>query len=193
MGREQTRSTLLETGQRIFLERGYNSTGIEAVLQAVGVPKGSFYYYFDNKEDFGLQVLDRFRDEQQVLIDQFLGDESLSPRERMRRYFESKIQCLESVECRKGCLLGNLSLEMADQSEAFRTRLGEMFCASVRRFSTCIRQAQDAGEVSSRLDADDLAAFLFSSWQGAVLRAKTSRCNTPLRAFLNIMFSAVLC
>ena len=63
MSKETTKTILLEAGRRIFLEKGYTNSGIETILQAAGVPKGSFYYYFASKEDFGLQVLDRFAGE----------------------------------------------------------------------------------------------------------------------------------
>ena len=50
MGKETTKNALLEAGKQVFLERGYNHSGIEAILQTAGVPKGSFYYYFESKE-----------------------------------------------------------------------------------------------------------------------------------------------
>src|SRR4051812_46869832 len=100
MSKEKTKIGLLEAGQRIFLEKGYNHSGIEAILQAAGVPKGSFYYYFDSKEDFGLQVLDRFARCYGSDIERYLGDQTLSPLERLRRYVEAGIERLQSQECR---------------------------------------------------------------------------------------------
>ncbi|MDB5769038.1 MAG: transcriptional regulator, TetR family, partial [Collimonas fungivorans] len=52
-----TRATLLETGLRLFAEQGYNGTGIKEIVDATGVPKGSFYNYFKSKEDFGAEVI----------------------------------------------------------------------------------------------------------------------------------------
>src|SRR3954464_4367984 len=108
MRKESTKSLLLETGKSVFLEKGYSNSGIEAILQAAGVPKGSFYYYFDSKEDFGLQVLDRFADCYKVDLDRYLDDASLSPLMRLRGYFEAVCTRLESQQCRNGCLVGNL-------------------------------------------------------------------------------------
>jgi len=50
----------LERGAEIIHLKGFNHTGVQEVLRAAGVPKGSFYNYFKNKEDFGLQVIDYF-------------------------------------------------------------------------------------------------------------------------------------
>jgi len=192
MGKETTRDALLEAGRRMFLERGYNHSGLEAVLQAAGVPKGSFYYYFENKEDFALQVLDRFVECFTAEIDRHLTDANLSPLERLRKLSEQACQRLESQQCRNGCLVGNLSQEMADQNEAFRVRLEEIFIGWVERFATCIRQAQAVGEISDQIDAWELANFWLNSWQGAVLRAKTMRSTAPLRTFVKVIFGFVI-
>src|SRR3954467_8505829 len=178
MSKEKTKAVLLEAGKRVFLEKGYNHAGIEAILQAAGVPKGSFYYYFDSKEDFGLRVLDRFADCYKGHLDRHLDDASLSPLERLRSYFEAVCVRLESQQCRNGCLVGNLSQEMADQSEAFRTRLEEIFEVCRDRYAECLKNAQDAGDLSPELDVRVLAEFCLSSWQGAILRAKAARSIT---------------
>src|SRR3954447_19593896 len=127
MSKESTKTVLLEAGKSVFLAKGYNNSGIEAILHAAGVPKGSFYYYFASKEDFGLQVLNRFAEEIGANFERCLGNTNLPPLQRLRSYFEEVCVRLESQQCRNGCLVGNLSQEMADQSEAFRTRLEEIF------------------------------------------------------------------
>src|SRR3954463_16066161 len=90
MGKESTKSTLLDAGKQVFLEKGYNNAGIEAILQAAGVPKGSFYYYFESKEDFGLQVINRFGESIHGDLDLALGDTTGSPLGRFRAYFQSR-------------------------------------------------------------------------------------------------------
>jgi TetR/AcrR family transcriptional regulator, transcriptional repressor for nem operon len=192
VSKETTKAALLEAGKKVFLEKGYNHAGIEAILHAARVPKGSFYYYFNSKEDFGLQVLDRFAEAYNSTLDLYLGDEAYSPLERLRRYVEALIGRLESQQCRNGCLVGNLSQEMADQSEAFRARLEEIFEGWVDRYADCLREAQQAGEIPAHLDARELAEFWLNSLQGAVLRAKAARSTAPLRTFLNILLGYVL-
>jgi TetR/AcrR family transcriptional repressor of nem operon len=192
MSREKTRDVLLEAGKKTFLEKGYNNSGIEAILQAAGVPKGSFYYYFSSKEDFGLKVLDQFALCYDQQLDRTLGDTSVPPLNRLRNYFEFAFGKMESDQCRKGCLVGNLSQEMADQSEAFRARLEEIFESWVDRYAKCLREAQQAGEIGSDLDVRELAEFWLNSWQGAVLRAKTMRSTAPLKTFLGVMFGNLL-
>ena len=74
MARGETKSRLLEAGRNIFLEKGFNHAGIEAILQVAGVPKGSFYNYFESKEDFGLQVIDDFARCHDEWLEAYLGE-----------------------------------------------------------------------------------------------------------------------
>ena len=48
-----TRERLVRTGVAILTEKGFSAVGIEEILASAGVPKGSFYYYFGSKEEFG--------------------------------------------------------------------------------------------------------------------------------------------
>jgi len=192
MSKDTTKAILLETGKQIFLERGYNHTGIETVLQAAGVPKGSFYYYFKSKEDFGLQVLDKFAADIAARFASCLDNPNLRPLERLRCYFEEVCARLEAQECRNGCLVGNLSQEMADQSEAFRQRLEAIFKEWRERYAGCLRAAQEAGELAADLDVHELAEFCLSSWQGAILRAKAGRSIRPIRTFITTLFGTLL-
>jgi len=57
---DNTKSRLIEIGAEIIHLKGFNHTGIKEILEAAQVPKGSFYHYFESKEDFGLQVIDYF-------------------------------------------------------------------------------------------------------------------------------------
>lgn len=191
MGRETTKNLLLDIGKRTFLERGYTNSGIETVLQAAGVPKGSFYYYFHSKEDFGLQVLDRFAQAYDATMAQAFGDASLGPIDRFRRYFEAIADRFDQDQCRKGCLVGNLSQELANQSEAFRVKLAEIFEGWGRRYEECLELAHEAGEIDPVLSLPDCVELWLSGWQGAMLRAKTTQSSAPLRRFLTIMFDQV--
>ncbi|WP_435019153.1 TetR family transcriptional regulator C-terminal domain-containing protein [Tundrisphaera sp. TA3] len=191
MSKETARDILLEAGRKTFLEKGFNGAGLEGILRTTGIPKGSFYYYFGSKEEFALEVLNRFDERKGKELDRILGDESHSPLNRLRRYFESLRDCLEARECREGCLVGNLSQEMADHSEAFRERLERIFEGWVDRLAVCLAQARELGEVEASVDVRDLAEFWLNSWQGAMLRAKTMRSSAPLETFLHVVFGSI--
>src|SRR5262249_3719193 len=87
--RSDTRHTILEAGIRSVLKRGYERSGLAEILREAGVPKGSFYYYFASKEDFGLQLIEHWL-ENYGEAEASLKDETLSPLTRVRRFFEAR-------------------------------------------------------------------------------------------------------
>jgi len=123
MKRIHSKDDIVLAGLDIILSKGFNATGVEAILKQANVPKGSFYNFFSSKEEFGLAIIDRYVSDTGEFFCPILIDESLPPMERVRKSFEILIARFESNDCSKGCLLGNLSLEMSDQYEKIRQRL----------------------------------------------------------------------
>ncbi|BDV41841.1 TetR family transcriptional regulator [Geotalea uraniireducens] len=192
MEKNETRQQIIQVGTELIARQGFNATGIDAVLKQAGVPKGSFYYYFGSKEEFGLAVIDQFALRYARRLDDYLGDETLSPLNRIRRYLESVLARLEQNHCTKGCLIGNLGQEMADQHERFRTRLEEVFRSWRERFARCLREARAAGELAAAFDVDVMAEFILSGLEGAILRTKVMKSPRPLQDFIDILFARVL-
>jgi TetR/AcrR family transcriptional repressor of nem operon len=137
-------------------------------------------------------VIDDFARGYDCELERRLSDASIGPVSRLRGYFESLIVRFESNCCRNGCLVGNLSQEMADQSEVFRARLEDIFEHWVDRYAACLAEAEAIGEIPAGTDVRGLAEFLLNSWQGAVLRAKTARSTEPLRIFLSMAFGRIV-
>jgi TetR/AcrR family transcriptional repressor of nem operon len=175
-----------------MFERGYSNTGIQEVLTAVAVPKGSFYHYFESKEDFALAIIDHFGSEHTRWLVAILNDSERTPLERLRRYCSDRKEQLGSWHCRKGCLIGNLSQEMADQSETLRLALAKIMGNWRALFADCIAEGQRAGQIRPVPDARRLSEHFLDSWDGAVLRAKTSKCLEPVDSFIETMFNHIL-
>jgi TetR/AcrR family transcriptional repressor of nem operon len=190
--KQNTKLALLEAGICIMLEKGYNNTGIQEVLDSIGVPKGSFYYYFDSKEDFALQMIDHFDGAYNDRLRSTLEDKAIPPMERLRKYCDEGMRMFEENGCKKGCLIGNLSQEMSDQSEALRARLEEVMSKWTNKFAACIKEGQESGEITVAIDDMHLAEFFLSGWNGALMRGKTTKTTAPQRAFMHVMFDRIL-
>ena len=190
--KESARDKIIATGVEMVAISGFNATGIESVLKAAGVPKGSFYHHFGSKENFGIEVINLFAERYAQKLHTFFDDQSIEPLERIRNYLENSIEHLTQENFSKGCLIGNLGQELADQNERFRDRLAEIFCDWLNIFADCLHQAQQAGTLNPRLNAQQLASFLLSGWEGAILRAKVMRSPEPLKQFVGILFTTVL-
>ena len=187
-----TKAALVDAGTQLILEQGYHHTGIQDVLQAAGVPKGSFYYYFPSKEAFGMAVIAQFAAAYLARLEQYLGDTTASPLTRLRRHHEAMLARFERRGCRGGCLIGNLSQELADQSPRLRAQLDAVLTSWRERYAQLFREAQAVGELRADLDPQALADFYLDSFEGALLRAKVSKSPAPLRLFLTCMFDGVL-
>lgn len=190
--KEVTKNALLEAGAQIMIEKGYTNTGIQEVLETTGVPKGSFYYYFDSKEDFALQVIDYSDANYAEYLKKYFEDKTLSPIERLKAYCNEGKKSLEDNQCRKGCLIGNLSQEMSDQSDVLRARLEQSLTRTRNTFAKAMKEGQQKGLINSKLDHVQLAEFFLAGWHGALMRAKTMKNSSPVTSFINMMFKVVL-
>jgi TetR/AcrR family transcriptional regulator, transcriptional repressor for nem operon len=192
MKRIHNKDNIVQAGLDIILTKGFNATGIEAILKQANVPKGSFYNFFSSKEEFGLAIIDRYVSEAGELFGPILGDESLPPMERVRKSFEVLIARFESNDCSKGCLLGNLSLEMSDQYENIRQRLEQSLQIWTKALSGLIHQAKREKTIPADLEPEMLAESLIAFFQGALLRAKVKKSSEPLRNFVHLFFDRFL-
>ena len=188
-----TKAALVDAGTHLILEKGYHHTGIQDVLQAAGVPKGSFYYYFPSKEAFGREVIAQFAAAYLARLEQYLGDTTAqSPHPPAPPSTKRLLARFERRGCRGGCLIGNLSQELADQSAPLRAQLEAVLTNWRERYAQLFREAQAVGELRADLDPQELADFYLNSFEGALLRAKVSKSPAPLRLFLTCMFDGVL-
>ncbi len=192
MGRPSLREKILESGVRTLHEHGFASSGIREITAAAGVPQGSFTNHFRSKEAFGLAALDRYYEGIEARIVATLGDETKAPVDRLRAYFDDVAALLEEAGWRHGCLIGNMSLEAAEHSELLRSRLVMAFGDLTQAFAEAVLAAQAAGEIRDDLAADDIAAVLMASWQGAMLRMKVERSSVPIERFKHVLLAAFL-
>jgi len=192
MKRIHSKDDIVLAGLNIILSKGFNATGVEAILKQANVPKGSFYNFFSSKEEFGLAIIDRYVSDAAELFGPILSDESLPAMERVRKSFEILIARFESNDCSKGCLLGNLSLEMSDQYEKIRERLEQSLQIWTRALSGLIHQAQREKTIPADLEPEMLAESLIAFFQGALLRAKVKKSSEPLQNFVHLFFDRFL-
>jgi TetR/AcrR family transcriptional repressor of nem operon len=114
MEAQNTRDHLLEVGLERIRSMGYASTGVQEILDEAEVPKGSFYHHFPSKEDFAKEVLKLYVRGESERAEAILRGGKAAPLKRLRRYFEEVIAVYGPAARISGCLIGNLSLEMAD-------------------------------------------------------------------------------
>lgn len=187
-----TREHILLVGGRIIHHKGFTATGLQEILAAADVPKGSFYFYFKSKEDFGLALVDHYRTWLAAEAGHVLRDSSLPPLERLRRFFAWFEDYFAREGFIKGCPLGNLAQEMGDVNPAFRDKLHQALENLIRAVRIVLTQAAKNGEIPSRLDPEATARFIVSAWQGALVRMKAVAGPEPLDNFRSMVFDVLL-
>ena len=192
MGIRNTRDHLLQVGLRRIRTMGYASTGVKEILDEADVPKGSFYHHFASKEDFAKEVLELYLRGEEERAEKVLRDGKGSPLKRLRRYFEELIDVYGPTATISGCMMGNLSLEMADHSDSIQSLLHESFSNWQTGVAGVLQEAIDRGDLAKSNKPQELAAFLLNSYEGALLRSKADRSSKPLENFLHFSFNVLL-
>jgi len=182
-----TRERLIAAGLPLLLERGYNGLGLQALLAATDVPKGSFYHHFRDKEDFALQVVDAYMREVHAGLDATLGDPAVAPLDRVRGFFTATSRAYRQ-QGYMGCLLGGLGQELSGVSEAFRRKIDDCFTQIADRLGACLEEARSRGDLPPDADPPRLAVLLVDCWEGAALRSRLRRDQAPLDAMLDFYF-----
>ena len=175
------RENLLAEGVNLLMAQGYHGTGLKEILDAVKIPKGSFYNYFGSKENFGAEVIQHYITPFIQQLSGHLDNPDIDALTALQRYFDEIILELEKADFKGGCLLGNLMGELGDTSEICRASLQ----TAVERYRDLLRagleQAQREGTVRTDKSATEMADLLVNAFQGALLRMKIEKSSVPLK------------
>lgn len=183
-----TRELLVRAGLAALTEKGFSATGIDEVLKRVGVPKGSFYHYFDSKEAFGAELIERYASYFGYKLERHFTDGSKKPLDRIRAFVDDARAGMARYDFGRGCLIGNLGQEMAALPDSYRARLNAVFSDWEQRLTRCLEAAKQQGEIPATVDCAQASAFFWIGWEGAVLRAKLERSAAPLEIFSHGFF-----
>lgn len=192
MPKPSHREKLLQVGMRVVHERGFRGASVRDIVQAAGVPQGSFTNHFASKEAFGLEVVELYAARADAAMAQTLRNEHLAPLLRLRAFIERSKTGFADDGLRNGCLLGNFSAEANDCGEALRRRVVAALDAMQDALSFCLRAAVAAGELAPSTDCDGTAEFILAALQGATLLAKARRSPRPLERVEDVLFERVL-
>lgn len=187
-----TKEKILNIGAQIVRRKGFNFTGIQEILQEAGVPKGSFYFYFKNKEEFGLELVEVYLQFFKGNMKATMQDTSVSGLQRIRSFFKFFNDLFVNENYTGGCPLGNLAIEMGDLNDNFSRRVSQAFKQMDSFLLDCLRDARHAGEITTEMNLEELARFILNSWEGAVVRMKVDRSLEPIELLENMLFNHLL-
>lgn len=190
--RFSARERLIRSGIEILSEKGFNSTGLDEILAISRVPRGSFYHYFGSKDAFGLEVADAYSDLLSKKMKFFLEDKNFPPLERIDNYIKETEYFLYKYDFKRGCLIGNISLDLGTINEAFREKIKDTFRDWAVIVDRCMNEAKDRGDLPADFQTMEFANFFWIVWEGVILRARVERSVEPLAQFRNYLFGSLL-
>ncbi|WP_230492589.1 acrylate utilization transcriptional regulator AcuR [Martelella alba] len=186
-----TRLMLIRGGTAVLTEQGFTASGIDGILKQVGVPKGSFYYYFASKEAFGREIIAYYGRYFLRKLDRCLQDSDLAPLDRLRAFMDDAQRGMEKYAFRRGCLVGNLGQEINALPGDYRQQLSAIFQQWQARVADCLRLARAQGQLAPDADCDALADYFWIGWEGAVMRARLAGNAGPLQRFATGFFAGL--
>ena len=179
---------LIKAGLDLLRSKSFDGVGIGEILEAASVPKGSFYHYFKSKDDFGLAVADVYHEDLMDIVRSFLERDTATPFENLRAFFEHASAGFRLREFSDGCLMCNLTSELADQKDAFQQELAGHWQALTGLIAAHMDRACVEQIGLAHLSSQEAADLMMNSWSGALTRMKAERSESPLRLFLKTHF-----
>jgi TetR/AcrR family transcriptional regulator, transcriptional repressor for nem operon len=184
------REQIIAAAMRAVLRKGYSGCDIPELTASAGLPGCSFYEYFESKEALGAELVRRYGEIGPRRLG--LADKSIPPLERLRRHFEATNDLYIGMNYERGCLLGNLSAELANQCPLIRARLAALFSDWTKDLESAVSEAQRTAALSTNAHAGRLAMFLLDAHEGAILRARVERSRQAFDAFMRVVFTQIL-
>jgi TetR/AcrR family transcriptional repressor of nem operon len=188
------RENLLNYGVALLMQQGYHGTGLQEILDAVHVPKGSFYNYFSSKEIFAAEIIEHYIEPYLIQLQTYLNESDGHSLAALEGYLDENIAQLEKTQFKGGCLLGNLTGEIGDTSDICRDALQQALGRYRDVWEMGFHRAQKEGSIRKDKTARELADLWVNSWQGALLRMKIEQSIMPLKqckeTMLNDFFKA---
>jgi TetR/AcrR family transcriptional repressor of nem operon len=191
MAKVSNREKILSAGVQVVHERGFGGASVRDIVQAAGVPQGSFTNHFASKEAFGLEILDLYFQQSLQLFAETLRNPARPPLERLGAFFDATIERVSNAGVCNGCMIGNFAAETTADG-AIQPRLVEIFAEVRGALATCLRDAVKAGELRADFECDEVAAFLTTALQGANLLAKVENSPEPMKRLKRITFDNLL-
>lgn len=174
------RTALIDAMRRIALSKGFPATTVDEVCDLAGVTKGSFYHHFSGKDDLGAAAVESYYED--VVAAFGAGDwaGAEDPVERLQAFLAHAGEVCVGPVMIYGCLIGSMTLDMAESSPGLRERLSEMF-VSLRDVVAGLVAAAAASR-GRTVEADHFGDQFLAILEGSIVLAK-AHCDpaTPRR------------
>lgn len=167
-----TPDRILMAAARLFHEQGFAATGVATICREAGVNSGSLYHFFPSKEALLLGVLTWYEDHLDPIVMGPIEAAEGDPVERIFRLLAWYRAGMVATECRMGCPVGNLALEVSDTHPEVRPLIDVNFANWAARIEAWLNEAGD--RLPDDLDRRGLSRFVLTVMEGGIMQARAS-------------------
>lgn len=153
----QLQGSILDAAAREFAHHGYEGASLNQILLAAGLSKGAFYYYFDDKADLAVAVLEREIRHWDVRDLRSPGS-AAEFWDEIDRYTRLSLAELREFP-QRGELLTRLGVAIARDPELMK-RCGPLISATQHQVAAFWRRGQDVGAIRTDLPVAALIAVV---------------------------------
>lgn len=179
---------LIEKGMMLLWSKGYNATSVKDIVDAAEVPKGSFYFYFESKEDFAVKAIEMYFDKIFPPALEILQNTMVGPKQRLINFYDYRAHIVkEEFDCKMGCMGCNLANEMGEHSEAIRKSIENKTYLIKNHIQEVVEEAQNYGEMDDSIEALDWVNFIEDAGRGAMVSMKEMNDCYPIENFLRMV------
>lgn len=189
MSDRTTKERILDAAEGLMLEKSFHSVGLTEILEAVKVPKGSFYHHFKSKEQFGVEMLKHYVADATAYKKQMLLSDTPEPDplKRLLSFCEGTICRVLETKGKCPCLVLKLAAEVADMSEAMREVLAAGNREAIAILEQVLQEGLDKKKIAKAVRPAEVAVIIHDLWNGAMQRSAICRDATPPREALNFI------
>lgn len=191
MNQKHNREDIIAVGAELVRRNGYHATGINDILREAGIPKGSFYNFFPTKEAYVREVLAWYASRMEKAMRKIFSQTDMSAVARLKKFYRLVIAGNAEEGFQNGCLLNNLSIEVAGKHDLLAEEADYQFNRWVDEIETLVREGQQSGEISTRFPARETAEFIHTAFYGAFARMKSTRDESTMATVYTMMFDSI--
>lgn len=191
MRAKYNKEDIIAQGANLFRKKGYHHVGINEILKACEIPKGSFYNFFDSKEDFVIQTLGWYGERQQAYIKHMLKPENGSPLERLKFFYKNLINENEQDGLDAGCLVNNIAIEVAGLNDQVGDEAYQQFQDWMAIISQTVEAGQEVNEIRKDFSAEQIAEYLHTGLYGVFPLMKSQKSRQPLDLWFSMAFTFI--
>ena len=178
---KDTRQKLINTAKELINASSYASVGVAEICKQAEVNKGSFYHFFESKEELGLIALEDGCQEHEPQLREIFADSKTAMQQLdtfVKFFYEYQEEEFDKFGRVRGCPAVNLGSEMATQSQHFCDTVNKIMRRFDSYFIKLAQKFKDENLIDNNVDVELLGRTLHTHILGLKIIAKLE--NNPL-------------